>query len=250
VAGDVRVETLPVGLLATPEHDASQDRNGGPDDARDVILYLPPVGSETTAAARRTEQLARLLRTTVLAVRYRPQHPQARQDAMAAYRHAEGLGRVNVLGGRLGGTVAAALLLHLRDEGEPPPRCAVLVSAPLDLTLQANSVFMNDLADRALDIAELHRQVDAYCGTASRSDPLVSPLKGNLHGLGPVLLLAAGTDLSVDDSLAFATRAARSGVEVQMRIWPEAVDLIAASAYATGEFVRRAHARAVQVQLD
>jgi acetyl esterase/lipase len=64
--------------------------------------------------------------------------------------------------------------------------------------------------------------VASYAAGTDRRDPLLSPLHANLHGLPPLQLLAAGNDLLVDDSLAFATRAARSGIAVDLRVWPDA----------------------------
>jgi epsilon-lactone hydrolase len=105
------------------------------------------------------------------------------------------------------------------------PRCAVLVSALLDLTLEAPSLRLNASADPAFDIARLRRRVERYAAGADPADPLLSPLYGNLHGLPPVKLLAAGPDPLLDDSLAFAARAARSGVHVDLRVRPDAADL-------------------------
>ena len=71
----------------------------------------------------------------------------------------------------------------------------------------------------------------------SATDPLLSPLHANLHGLPPVQLLAAGNDVLLDDSLAFAARAARSGVLVDLRVWPDATGLDAVAATAMAGFI-------------
>jgi ferredoxin-NADP reductase len=66
---------------------------------------------------------------------------------------------------------------------------------------------------------------------------LLSPLHANLHGLPPIQLLAAGNDVLVDDSLAFATRAARSGVTVDLRVRSDEAELRAGLAPALAAFV-------------
>jgi hypothetical protein len=53
-----------------------------------------------------------------------------------------------------------------------------------------------------------------------------------------VQLLAAGTDPLLDDSLGFATRAARSGVTVDLRIRPDTPSLHPGTVTAMGDFIR------------
>jgi acetyl esterase/lipase len=130
-----------------------------------------------------------------------------------------------VAGNRGGAGLAAALLVRLRDEGAEPPACAVLVSPLLDLTLQAPSLQLNAAADPTFDLDELRRRVARYAAGTELTDPLLSPLFANLHGLPPIQVLAAGSDPLLDDSLAFAARAARSGVTVDLRVRPDAAGL-------------------------
>ena len=130
-----------------------------------------------------------------------------------------------VAGERLGAGLAAALLARLRDTGAALPRCAVLVSAVLDLTMQAPSLLLNAAADPAFRVTELRRRVLRHAAGTALTDPRLSPLHANLHGLPPVQLLVAGNDLLLDDSLAFAARAARSGVTVDLRVRPDAASL-------------------------
>ncbi|HEU5392838.1 MAG TPA: alpha/beta hydrolase fold domain-containing protein [Streptosporangiaceae bacterium] len=73
--------------------------------------------------------------------------------------------------------------------------------------------------------------------TPPRPTPLLSPLHANLHGLPPIQLPAAGNDVLVDDSLAFATRAARSGVTVDLRVRSDETELRAGLAPALAAFV-------------
>jgi acetyl esterase/lipase len=125
----------------------------------------------------------------------------------------------------MGAGLAAALLVQLRDSGAELPRCAVLVSALLDLTMQARSLRLHPGGDAPTRITELRRRVADYAGGALLTDPYLSPIYANLHGLSPVRLAVAGTDPLLDDSLTFAARAARSGVMVDLRVWPDATTL-------------------------
>jgi acetyl esterase/lipase len=175
---------------------------------------------------------------TVVLCRYRPTFPAALlEDVHTAYRYCRQHGEVAVAGERLGATLAAALLVLLRDRGAEAPRCAVLVSALLDLTMQADSLRLRAGPDAGLDVTELRRRAPDYAGGAVLQDPLVSPLYANLHGLPPVQLLVAGTDPLLDDSLAFAARAARSGVPVDLRVCGDAAQLRARTVPTTVDFV-------------
>jgi len=91
--------------------------------------------------------------------------------------------------------------------------------------MQAPSLLLNAAADPTCDAGRLRRHAARYAAGTAPTDAALSPLYGSLHGLPPVQLVAAGTDLLLDDSLAFAARAARSGVTVDLRVWPDAASL-------------------------
>jgi monoterpene epsilon-lactone hydrolase len=225
------------------------DLDLGPGDDL-VVLYLGDHPGEPDDPARPPaicppDELARRTGRPVTVARYRPSFPAGLlEDVLAAYEEARRHGPVVIVGERLGAGLAAGLLVHLRDAGQEQPAAAVLISAMLDLTLQANSVSLNVLADHSLELDALRRRVTDYCGDQALTRPLLSPVYANLHGLAPVQLLTAGTDLLLDDSLALAARAARSGVRVDLRVWPEAGELVAECLSATADFlptIRPAH---------
>ena len=227
MASDVRIETSTVGpVLYPPGHDGT------------VILYLPGnQGAGQEQPLDTAVRLAELTQSVVVWCRYRSTFPAALQDVHAGYRYCQNTGPVVVAGERMGAGLAAALLVQLRDSGTPLPQCAVLVSALLDLTMQAKSLRLHASGDSTMKITELRQRVADYAGGALLTDPYLSPLYANLHGLTPVQLLAAGTDPLLDDSLAFAARAARSGVMVDLRVWPDASSLDAATAPAMADFI-------------
>jgi acetyl esterase/lipase len=199
-----------------------------PDDPREmVILYLRGNDDSVDLA----EQLAKLTRATVVCPGYRSTYPGAFEDVRAAYRHHKHAGPVALVGERMGAGLAAALLIYLRDLGAALPRCAVLVSALLDLTMRANSL------NARADVTRLRQLVADYAGGATLTNPMLSPLYANLHGLSPVQLLVAGTDPLLDDSLAFATRAARDGVTVDLRVAADAAALDAGMLTAAADFL-------------
>src|SRR5690606_19037654 len=140
-----------------------------------VVLYLHGDrhrSPASTSVLEPTGRLALLANATVLFPRYRPEFPAALDDVHAAYEHARESGPVMLAGERLGAALAAALMVRLRDTGAAQPGCAVLVSALLDLTLDAPSLLLNAGADPAFDAAELRRRVERYAGDTPRTDPL------------------------------------------------------------------------------
>jgi acetyl esterase/lipase len=212
--GEVRVDETVSGVVLVP-----------PGAGGTTVLYLPDAPDcETPSAATLAtcRELALATGATVVVCRYRPAYrPGFTEDVLPAYRHCQATGDVVLAGERMGATLAAALLVQLRDWGAPAPRRASLVAGLLDLTLESNSVTLNVRPEPAYDRVDLAARVAAYAGRHQLTDPLLSPLYANLHGLPPVQLLVAGRDLLLDDTLSFAARAARSGVSVDLRVWPD-----------------------------
>lgn len=227
LTGQARIEATPVGPLVRPLTPVPT-----------TILYVS--GDPTRSGQVVPDfagQLALNTGATVLCCRYREDFPAALDDVAEAYRYGRASGQVVIAGDRLGASLAAALLIRLRDERSDSPPCAVLVSALLDLTLQAPSLGLNAAAEPQVDVAELRRLIDSYAGTTPLTEPSLSPLRANLHGLPPIQLHAAGNDILIDDSVAFAGRAARSGVSVDLRVRPTLASLRAGAAQSIAAFI-------------
>ena len=212
-----------------------------------VVLYLQggrDLRCVPESALDPAGRLALRSGASVVCAGYRSAFPEALDDVQDAYEHCRVTGApVVVAGERLGAGLAVALLTRLRDSGAAPPSRAILDSALLDLTLRASSLQLNAAADLSFDLAELRRNVTRYAAGTEQTDPLLSPLYANLHGLPPVQLLAAGTDPLLDDSLAFAARAARSGVAVDLRVQPDAAALRRTAVASMAGFIRAARSR-------
>lgn len=228
--GQVRVEMRHVGSVVFP-----------PEPADAVILHIHAdrqLANPRDTAVTQARRLALATGSVVVSARYRITYPASLDDVQVAYDYCRALGPVAVVGERLGAGLAAAMLLRLRDAGAEPPQCAVLVAALLDMTLDARSLQLNAGTDPSFDVAELRRLTGRYTGRTARTNPLLSPLYGNLHGLPPIRLLAAGTDPFLDDSLGFAARAARSGVRVDLHVRPDERSLSTDAVPAAADFIR------------
>ena len=68
--------------------------------------------------------------------------------------------------------------------------------------------------------AALQQLVMAYLQQHEPSDPLASPLMGDLHGLPPLLIHVGADEVLRDDSLRLAEKAIAQGVHVRAQVWP------------------------------
>ncbi|MDM0043896.1 alpha/beta hydrolase [Variovorax dokdonensis] len=177
-----------------------------------------------------SRRLARLLQARVLLPDYRlaPEHrfPAASDDALASYEHLLSMGvrpQDIVIGGdSAGGNLALVTLLRARDRGLPMPACAFVFSPVTDLTLSGPSVLRNGGTDVMFSAAAAPLLSHAYLGESGQADhPWVSPLKGELHGLPPILLQASDSEMLTDDSLRFAQHVRAAGGKAEASLWPD-----------------------------
>lgn len=203
-------------------------------DRPGALLYLHGGGyfEGSPATHRRlTSALSLEAGIRVLSVDYRlaPEHPfpAAVDDAVSAYRwlieeHGEESARVVVAGDSAGGGLSAALLVALRDSGQPLPAGAFLISPWTDLALTGESLQTRADVDPMIEAAEIGRVAGFYAPEAERRNPLVSPLYADLAGLPPLLVHVGDHEVLLDDALRLVERARAAGVEVESEVWPEA----------------------------
>jgi acetyl esterase/lipase len=195
--------------------------------ARAVYLEIHGGGFYLGAAARSdtsNAQLADALGLAMVSVDYRlaPEHPwpgapdDCETAALWLVEQAEamfGTARLLIGGASAGATLAMTTLLRLRDRGQVRPFAgAVLQFGAYDLSGQSPSgrIYAHEWF------------IQAYAGhVADRTNPDVSPLYGDLHGLPPALLVAGTLDIILEDSLAMAARLSAAGNEVDLRLFPK-----------------------------
>jgi len=205
-------------------------------DARGALLYLHGGGYYRGAIATVREMCGRLSRAAglrVLAIDYRlaPEYPfpAALEDALAALRwlRTQGCpggctpGELAVGGDSAGGGLAVALLVALREAGEPLPGAAVCLSPWVDLTHSGESMTALAGDDPSLSRSYLERFAGLYLDGADPRDPRASPLFADLTGLPPLLVQVGGREVLRDDGLRLAERARAAGVAVELDLWEE-----------------------------
>ncbi len=158
--------------------------------------------------------------------RLAPEHPfpAALEDAVAAFRGLRERGmaanRLPVSGDSAGGGLSLALLLALRDAGEPGPPAGVLFSPWTDLAATGDSIRTNARREAMLYAGGSTRGGAFYLGSADPRTPLASPLYADMHGLPPLLIHVGDREILRDDSTRLAERARAAGVAVELRVWP------------------------------
>lgn len=172
-------------------------------------------------------RLALAAKRTVHALDYRlgPEHPfpAAVDDAVAAFRELDAteVGPIAVAGDSAGGGLALALLLALRDEGGTQPAAGVALSPWADLTQGGGSHDTRADVDPMLSRDTLSETAALYLGGADPTDPLASPLLGDLSGLPPVMIEVGDAEVLLDDARRLAQRIGEAGGEVDLEVWPE-----------------------------
>jgi acetyl esterase/lipase len=156
--------------------------------------------------------------------RLAPRHPfpAALDDAVAAYTGLLEAGtdphRLAVVGDSAGGNLAAALLVRLRDEGRTLPAGAVLFSPWLDLANTGSTLTSNATTDYLPPIAD--RPATEYLDGTDPTHPLASPLYADPVGLPPMLVLAGGAEMLLDDATRFVEKARAGGVDITFHVEP------------------------------
>ena len=211
------------------EREAPAPGDGGRSATR-AILHLHGGGYMfCTARTYRplATHLARACEALVFTPDYRlaPEHkfPAQIEDAAAGYRALLAKGfppsRIVVTGDSAGGGLAMAMLLHLRERGEPLPAGAVLFSPWLDLEATAPSLKTNNGRDPSLVGENVGKGLHLYLGTVARNDPRASPFHADLTGLPPLLIQVGDIEVLLDDATRFAEKARAAHVAAECRVW-------------------------------
>jgi epsilon-lactone hydrolase len=202
------------------------------DDPQSTIYYLHGGGYVACSPATHRSFIAALSRAAnarVFALDYRlaPEHrfPAAIEDAVNGYlwllKNGENPARITIGGDSAGGGLTISTLISLRDSGIPLPCSAFCLSPWTDLTASGESLVTNDKCDSMFYGDGIRKAAPIYLGGAPATDPLASPIFGDLSNLPPLFICASSTEVLLDDSLRLAGRAKQCGVEVGLSLWED-----------------------------
>jgi len=163
------------------------------------------------------------LRTWSVDYRMPPDHPYPTplEDCVAVYRalldHMDPA-CVVVSGASAGGNLASATLLRARDAGFPMPAGLVLLSPEVDLTESGDTFATNVGVDYVL-LDGLGATIALYAGEHDLTDPLLSPLFGDLTGFPPTFLQSGTRDLFLSNTVRMHRRLRGAGVDAELHVW-------------------------------
>ena len=173
--------------------------------------------------------MAMVLKRNMLLPEYRlaPANPfpAALEDSLKAYRWllAQGTDARDIVisGDSAGGGLALATVLSLRDAGDPLPAAVICMSPWADLTNRGASHTTNANVESVLRTDVLNQWARYYTAESNLTNPLVSPVYADFHGLPPLLIQVGSDEVLLDDSLTLAKKAKTDGINVTLRIWDD-----------------------------
>jgi len=227
---DVDVDGVPSAWVATDG--AAADK---------VVLYLHgggyAIGSIKTHRAL-AANISKAVGVRVLLIDYRlaPEHPHpaAVDDAVTAYRWllAQGLqpSRIAISGDSAGGGLTFALLLALRDAGDPLPACAVPISPWVEMEAVSDSHTTRAEVDPMVHGEGLKLMADWYLDGQDARTPLAAPLHADLSGLPPIFVQVGDAEVLLDDATRIVDKAKAAGVDATCEVIPDGIHVLHAFA--------------------
>lgn len=193
-----------------------------------VLLYLHGGGFILGLTSLHLEMIALLsqkLGFRILVVDYKlaPKYPfpAPLDDCVTAYRWLLKNGfkseNVAIAGDSAGGNLVITSLMELRDDGDKLPAAVACLSPVANLTKRTKSTVKYDpvLHPRA------RKRFDrSYVRDNDPTNPLISPIYGELHDFPPILIHAGEIEILKDDAIQIEQKARQEGINVQLEIFP------------------------------
>lgn len=199
-----------------------------------VLLYLHGGGYSMGSINTHREMLGRASRAAgarCFAIDYRlaPENPfpAGLEDCLTAYRWLLSNGvkpeKMVVGGESAGGGMTMAVLLSLRDAGDPLPAAGVCISAWVDMEGTGESMTTKADVDPIIKPEMIPALREMYIGDRDPRTPLASPLYADLGGLPPLLIQVGSAEILLDDSTRLAQKAKEAGVDATLEVWDDMV---------------------------
>jgi epsilon-lactone hydrolase len=205
-----------------------------------IVLYLHGGGymeGSLTSHQDLAMRIGRAAKMKVLVIDYRlaPEHPfpAAVEDAVKSYNWLIESQKINpnkivIAGDSAGGGLTLVTLIKLRDEKIPMPAAGICLSPWTDLALTGDSLIKNAKVDPFLKSYDLAFMAELYIGDNDPKNPYISPLYADLHDLPPILLHVGTAEIIKDDSVRFAEKAKKAGVNVTLEVFDDMIHVFQA----------------------
>jgi monoterpene epsilon-lactone hydrolase len=201
-------------------------------EPRGFVLYVHGGSFIAERSPRVTAVIGRFAAAAnarVFAPTYRlaPEHPcpAAIEDIEAAFawmRQTWPDEPLVAIGESAGAAILLSALQRMRDRGEAMPNGLMLLSPWLDLSLQSRSLALATFTgrgDRTMDSLALSARL--YLHDRSTTDPMASPLFGDMTGLPPMLVHASRADALYDDAARLVDKVRDVGGDLTARLWSD-----------------------------
>lgn len=189
-----------------------------------VLLNLHGGGFLTDSGSlTETIPIAALTGLPVVAVLYRlaPEnpYPAALDDALAVYQALEKdrkASQIAVYGTSAGAVLGAELIAQLTAMKRPMPAALGFFSGSADMSTSGDSESWMPLPGGYKTLAAA---ISGYIGKTEASDPVLSPIHGDLSGFPPTLLMSSTRDVLLSGTSIFARALLEQGVDAPLVVF-------------------------------
>lgn len=210
-------------------------------DPTKVVLYFHGGGYVIGSIATHRGLVSRIAAaagTRALSLEYRlaPEtpFPGAVEDATAAYAALldQGIAPENIAvgGDSAGGGLTFAMLVSLKEQGQPIPGAAFALSPWIDLEGLGKTMQTKAAADPMVEKDGLLKMAKLYLADADPKTPLASPLHADLTGLPPMLIQVGTAETLLDDSIRITDRMRAAGGSVELQQYEDLIHVFQAFA--------------------
>jgi acetyl esterase/lipase len=181
------------------------------------------------SALREAVWMASGLGVKVVSVDYRrpPLHPfpAAIEDAVAVWQDVirrQGASKTALFGTSAGGNIALATTLKLKAMGAPLPGAVFAGTPATDLENVSDTWYtlagLDPLGARE-EGSMIAGTIEQYAGESNLSDPLLSPVNGDLDGFPPTILISGTRDLLLSDTVRMHRALRKAGVKAELHVY-------------------------------
>jgi acetyl esterase/lipase len=171
--------------------------------------------------------VANACKARVLSIDYRrpPVHPfpAAIEDAVAVWKavvERQDAAATALFGSSAGGNLSLATTLKLKQLGLPVPGALFAGTPATDLEKTGDTWYTLEGVDPLGRYDGFIRACfEVYAPSEDFSDPLVSPVRGDLRGFPPTILISGTRDLLLSDTVRMHRALRAAGVEAQLHIY-------------------------------
>lgn len=236
-AREARAQARQLGVTVTPTTIGGvraflvQPPEVPPENRRRLLVHLHGGAYVFGAGEAGTAEailVARSGKTPVLSVDYRmpPDHPfpAALNDAVAVWRAVlrdQHPARTALFGTSAGGGLTMATVLRLRQLRVPLPGALFIGTPWTDLSKTGDTYFTNEGVDNVLTTYDggIESAARLYAAGRPLTDPLISPIYGEMRRFPPTILISGTRDLFLSCTVRAHRKLRQAGVEAELHVF-------------------------------